>query len=31
VTVNVYATVNNQMDLEDLAWRVAGTIQRRGR
>lgn len=31
VTVNVYATVNNGMDIEELAWRVASTIQRRGR
>ena len=31
VTVNVYATVSNGMDMEELAWRVAQTIQRRGR
>ncbi|MBX3050803.1 MAG: phage tail tape measure protein [Caldilineaceae bacterium] len=31
VTVNVYATVSNQMDMEELAYRVAQTIQRRQR
>jgi len=31
VTVNVYATVNSGVDLEEMAWRVAQTIQRRGR
>jgi TP901 family phage tail tape measure protein len=31
VTVNVYATVSNQMDVEELAYRVAQTIQRRQR
>jgi hypothetical protein len=31
VTVNVYATVGNQMDIDEMAWRVAQTIQRRQR
>jgi phage-related protein len=31
MTVNVYATVSNQMDVEELAYRVAQTIQRRQR
>jgi len=31
ITVNVYATVRDGMDVEALAWRVAQTIQRRQR
>ena len=30
VTINIQATINNDMDVEELAWKIGEIFQRRG-